>query len=234
MSEPLHDELRERFDAANEDLPLVAVLRGLEPADAGPIGRTLFDAGFRLLEVPLNSPDPFASVRTLRQLLPAAALVGAGTVRTPAQVATLASCGGEMVFMPHADVRVIRAAKEAGLVCVPGVATPTEAFAALDAGADALKLFPAGDLVTPGVVKAIRAVLPPDIRLLPFGGITPEGMQAYVDAGARSFGIGSALFKPGMSSAEVDRRARAFADAWARLRKPAPAPATRGVAAALS
>jgi 2-dehydro-3-deoxyphosphogalactonate aldolase len=209
--------LQERFAAANDRLPLVAVLRGMKPEEAQGVGTTLYEAGFRLIEVPLNSPNPFASVATLRRTLPSDALIGAGTVLTCLQVGELKACGGEMVFMPHADVDVIRAAKEAGLVCVPGVATPTEAFAALRAGADALKLFPAGALITPNVVKAIRVVLPQGTRLLPFGGITPDTVKAYMDVGANAFGIGGALYKPGMSCDEILQRARGFVAAWARL-----------------
>lgn len=217
--------LQQRFAAANDKLPLVAVLRGLTPAEAEAVGATLFGAGFRLIEVPLNSPDPFASVAILRRTVPADALIGGGTVLTRAQVGELRASGAEMIFMPHADVEVIGAAKEAGLLCIPGVATPTEAFAALRAGADALKLFPAGDLITPKVVKAIRVVLPEGTRLLPFGGITPETMQPYLDAGAKSFGVGTSLYKPGMPCDEILQRARAFVAAWSRLRQGAPLPA---------
>jgi 2-dehydro-3-deoxyphosphogalactonate aldolase len=208
--------LAERFAAAFGQLPLVAVLRGLKPDEAEAIGQGLFETGFRLIEVPLNSPDPFASISTLRRVLPATAMVGAGTVLGVDQVLQLKECGGEMVFMPHADLEVVRAAKAAGLQCVPGVATPTEAFAALKAGADALKLFP-GEMITPKVVKALRAVLPPGLRLLPFGGITPDSMQPYYDAGARAFGLGSALYTPGMSRNQVVGRAEGFVSAWKQL-----------------
>jgi 2-dehydro-3-deoxyphosphogalactonate aldolase len=209
--------LQSRFEAANEALPLVAVLRGLTPQDADAIGRTLYETGFRLLEIPLNSPDPLASVGAMRKALPTDALVGAGTVVTAEQVGEIRDRGGEMIFSPHLDVDVVRAAKAAELVCVPGVATPSEAFAALRAGADALKLFPAGDLITPRVVKAIRVVLPHGVRLMPFGGITPETMRPYAEAGAQAFGIGAALYKPGMSCDEVGRRASAFVAAWKAL-----------------
>ena len=151
-------------------------------------------------------------------MLPSTALVGAGTVLGIDQVLRLKECGGEMVFMPHADLDVVRAAKAGGLQCVPGVATPTEAFAALKAGADGLKLFP-GEMITPKVVKAIRAVLPPDVRLLPFGGITPDSLQPYYAAGARAFGLGSALYTPGMSRNQVVGRAQAFVTAWRQLER---------------
>ena len=201
--------LNERFAAANAALPLVAILRGIRPDEAEGIGRDLYAAGFRLIEVPLNSPDPFASIAAIRRALPADALVGAGTVLSIEQVWQLKDCGGELVVMPHADTAVIRAAKEAGLICTPGVVTPTEAFAALAAGADALKIFPA-ELVTPAILKAIRVVLPQGTRLLPVGGITPDNMQPYVDAGATGFGLGSALYKPGMTAEVVAEATRRF------------------------
>jgi 2-dehydro-3-deoxyphosphogalactonate aldolase len=208
--------LNERFAAANAALPLVAILRGIRPDEAEGIGRDLYAAGFRLIEVPLNSPDPFASIAAIRRALPADALVGAGTVLLIEQVWQLKDCGGELVVMPHADTAVIRAAKEAGLICTPGVVTPTEAFAALAAGADALKIFPA-ELVTPAILKAIRVVLPQGTRLLPVGGITPDNMQPYVDAGATGFGLGSALYKPGMTAEVVAEAARRFVAGWRAL-----------------
>ncbi len=146
-------------------------------------------------------------------------VIGAGTVLDPAAVAKLEAAGGQLVVMPHADPAVITAAKAMGLACVPGVATPTEAFAALAAGADALKLFPAENL-PPAVVKAMLAVLPKGTRLLPVGGIAPESMANYVAAGTAGFGLGSALYKPGMTPAEVADRAAAFVTAWRAL-KPA-------------
>lgn len=196
-----------------QPLPLVAILRGLTPQEAPAIGAALVDAGFRILEVPLNSPQPLASIALLAKALGDACLVGAGTVLTPRQVGDVADAGGRLIVMPHADVEVIATAHARGLRCMPGVATPTEAFAALRAGADALKLFPAEQLPPP-VLKAWRSVLPRGIGLLPVGGITPERMAAYRDAGATGFGIGSALYAPGASPAEVARRARAFIDAW--------------------
>jgi 2-dehydro-3-deoxyphosphogalactonate aldolase len=211
----------ERFAVALAALPLVAVLRGLQSEESGGIGRVLHDAGFRLIEVPLNSPKPFASITRLRESLPADTLVGAGTVTSPEQVVQLKECGGEMVFMPHSDPDVIRAAKSLGLLCIPGVATPTEAFAALAAGADGLKLFP-GEMITPKVVKAIRAVLPKGTLLLPFGGVTPETMRAYVEAGAGAFGLGSGIYTPGLREGEVAARARTFVEAWNALKAKIP------------
>jgi 2-dehydro-3-deoxyphosphogalactonate aldolase len=200
-----------------DPLPLIAILRGLTPREAVAVGEAIADAGFRMLEVPLNSPDPLESIRLLHERLGGRCLIGAGTVMTPAQVDDIAAAGGKLIVMPHADTQVIAAAKRAGMVCTPGVATPTEAFAALAAGADALKIFPA-EQVSPAVVKAWRAVLPRDLALLPVGGITPDNMQPYVVAGANGFGIGSALYAPGRDVADVGRRARAFAAAWSTVR----------------
>ena len=202
-----------RFDAAFAALPLVAILRGLRPERAVATASVLYDAGFRVIEVPLNSPDPFASIAAVRAALPADAVVGAGTVLDAASVAELARAGGELVVMPHADTAVIRAAVAAGLPCV---ATPTEAFAALAAGATALKLFPA-EMLGPPVLKALRAVLPAGTRLLPVGSIAPASMAPYVAAGAAGFGLGSALFTPAMADDEVSERAAAFCGAWAAL-----------------
>ena len=211
-------DLNARLDAAFATLPLVAILRGLTPAEAEPTADALYGAGFRLIEVPLNSPDPFTSIAAIRHRLPPDALVGAGTVLAAGQVERLAGIGADLVVMPHADTAVIRAAKSRGLVCVPGVATATEAFAARAAGADALKLFPA-EQITPAVVKALRAVLPPTLRLLPVGGITPETIRPYLAAGAAGFGLGSALYSPGLPAAEIGARARSFVEAWAALRE---------------
>jgi 2-dehydro-3-deoxyphosphogalactonate aldolase len=171
------------------------------------------EAGFRIIEVPLNSPDPLESIARLAKALPDDTLVGAGTVLDPADVGRIRDAGGRLIVMPHGDVEVIRRAKALDLVCTPGVFTPTEAFAALKAGADALKLFPA-EAMPPAIVKAWRAVLPPGTLLIPVGGIKPETMKPYVEASANGFGLGSALFSPQMSAAEVGRNARAFADAW--------------------
>lgn len=196
-----------------EPLPLIAILRGLRPDESVAIGSAIAEAGFRILEVPLNSPRPLESIRLLADALGDRCLIGAGTVLTVQAVTDVADAGGKVIVMPHADTRVIAAAKSACLFCVPGVSTPTEAFAALDAGADALKAFPA-ELITPPVLRAWRAILPPEVPLLPVGGIGPEGMAVYRRAGAAGFGIGSALYAPGRSVAEVADAARAFALAW--------------------
>jgi 2-dehydro-3-deoxyphosphogalactonate aldolase len=199
-----------------EPLPLVAILRGVRPEEVVAIGEELLEAGFRILEVPLNSPEPLESIAGLARAFGDRALVGAGTVLAPDEVAQIEEAGGRLVVMPHSDPAVVREAKRRGLVALPGVATPTEAFAALAAGADGLKLFPA-EMITPSVLKAMKAVLPKGARLFPVGGIAPDSMQAYVAAGAAGFGLGSALYKPGMTAAEVGTNACAFAEAWARL-----------------
>lgn len=202
-----------RFDAAFAALPLVAILRGVTPDEVVPIAEALYAAGLRLIEVPMNSPQALDSIARVVRRLPEDAIVGAGTVLSPSMVDAVQQAGGQLIVMPHSDTRVIAHAKARGLLCVPGAATPTEAFACVEAGADAVKLFPA-ELLTPTVVKALRAVLPKTLRLLPVGGITPDGMTAYRQAGAAGFGLGGALYAPGMDAEEVGRRARAFASAW--------------------
>jgi 2-dehydro-3-deoxyphosphogalactonate aldolase len=196
--------------------PLVAILRGIRPDEAVAIGEALLAAGIRTLGVPLNSPEPLKSIELLAARFTGRALVGAGTVLSEAAARDVAAAGGTLVVMPHSDTAVIRAAKSAGCLCLPGVATVTEAFAALAAGADGLKLFPAEQL-SPDVVKAWRAVLPTACGLFPVGGITPARMGDYVRAGASGFGIGGALYKPGKSATEVARDAGAFVAAWAAL-----------------
>jgi 2-dehydro-3-deoxyphosphogalactonate aldolase len=198
-------------------LPLVAILRGLKPENARAIGDALVEAGFGIIEVPLNSPEPFRSIEILAKAMPESVLVGAGTVLEPGAVDRVRDAGGRLIVMPHGEVEVVRRAKELGLACTPGVATPTEGFAALKAGADALKIFPA-ELIPPTVVKAWRAVLPKDTIVLPVGGIKPDSMKPYREAGADGFGLGSALFAPAMGADEVARNARAFASAWRELR----------------
>lgn len=197
---------------------LIAILRGLRPQEAQAIGKVLYDAGFRTLEVPLNSPQPYDSIRLLRDSLPADCLVGAGTVLTTEQVQQVKAAGGQVIVMPHSDANVLRAAKAAGLYLSPGVATPTEAFAALAEGADVLKMFPA-EQMGPAVVKAWLAVLPAGTLLIPVGGITPDNMQVFLDAGVSGFGLGSGLFKPGMSPQDVSVRAKAYVHAWSTRRQ---------------
>lgn len=201
------------LDTYLKDLPLIAILRGVTLDEIVPVGRALYDAGFRVIEIPLNSPQPFDSIRRLTAELGDDCLIGAGTVLTEAQVAEVDAAGGRLIVSPNANLAVIRASKAAGLVSAPGVATPSEGFAALDAGADSLKLFPAEQL-GPAVVKAWRAVFPKELALLPVGGITPDNMGPYVAAGANGFGLGSALYKPGLSAAQVSANAQAFAAGW--------------------
>ena len=203
-----------RFHAAMAKLPLVAILRGLTPAEATDVAAALLEQDFAFIEIPLNSPEPLVSIAAVRRMAPARVLVGAGTVLTVAEVEAVKQAGGDLIVTPNANTQVITRAKALGLVCLPGAATPSEAFAALGAGADAVKAFPA-EMITPAVVKAWRAVLPAPI--LPVGGITPDNMGPYVKAGAAGFGLGSALYKPGDSAAAVRQKAATFRAAWTAL-----------------
>ncbi|MRD46499.1 2-dehydro-3-deoxy-6-phosphogalactonate aldolase [Caenimonas koreensis DSM 17982] len=202
-----------RFDKAMQDLPLVAILRGLQPAEAADIGTALVASGWRLIEVPLNSPDPLKSIATLASQFPNA-LIGAGTVLDAQQVRDVHAAGGQLIVAPNFNAEVAAEATRMGLLYVPGVMTPTEAFAALAAGAHALKLFPA-EMISPTAVKAMRAVLLVEAKLIPVGGIHVRNMAEYRAAGASGFGIGSSLFKPGMTAAQVQRQALEFKSAWA-------------------
>ncbi|GLK83433.1 2-dehydro-3-deoxy-6-phosphogalactonate aldolase [Ancylobacter defluvii] len=198
------------------EFPLIAILRGVKPQEAVAIGEALVEAGFRIIEVPLNSPEPMQSIEALARRFPDV-LIGAGTVLDPADADRVKQAGGELILMPHSDPAVIARAKALGQSCVPGVATPTEAFAALKAGADALKMFPA-EMLPPPVVKAWGAILPASTVLLPVGGVTPERLKPYWQAGARGFGLGSALYAPGLTASEVARNAQAFVAAAAELK----------------
>lgn len=195
--------------AAFEACPLIAILRGVTPADAAEHGQALYEAGFRIVEVPLNSPQPFDSIAAIRKALPADAIVGAGTVLHASFVHDVKSAGGELIVMPHSDAEVVAAAKARGLACAPGVATPNEAFLALKNGADVLKMFPAEQLGCQ-VVKAWRAVIAAEVPLVPVGGITPDNMGPFLTAGANGFGLGSALYKPGQNVAATASHARAY------------------------
>lgn len=193
--------------------PLIAILRGVTPDEVVAIGGVLVEAGFRLIEVPLNSPDPIESIRRLATALGDQATVGGGTVLSCTDVAAVAAAGGSLVVSPNMDPAVIVATRAAGMLSGPGVCTPTEAFAAIEAGADFLKLFPAEQL-GPAVLKAWRAVLPQEMPLVPVGGITPESIVSWRAAGADGFGLGSALYKPGMTPGAVRRAAESFVAAW--------------------
>jgi 2-dehydro-3-deoxyphosphogalactonate aldolase len=198
-----------QFDAALQRCPLIAILRGVAPDEVVAIGEALIDAGFTLIEVPLNSPEPLASIELLAKAFSDRAVIGAGTVLRTVEVAAVQSAGGTMIISPNTNIEVIAATARAGLVSLPGAATPSEAFAALDAGATALKLFPA-EGSSPTVLKAVRAVLPSDVRVLPVGGITADNLTPWLKAGAAGFGLGSALYKPGRTPAEVAAEARRF------------------------
>jgi len=199
-----------------DPLPLIAVLRGITPEEIPAISGALIAEGFRVLEVPLNSPRPFESIRLLANASGNHCLVGAGTVLDVADVARVRDAGGKVIVMPHADTAVIREAKALGMVCVPGVATPTEAFAALAAGADGLKMFPA-EALPPGALKAWRAVLPRAALVFAVGGMRPDNMGAYWAAGASGFGTGSNLYAPGARVADVRAAAAAYAAGFRAL-----------------
>ena len=208
----------EQWQDALKTLPLVAILRGLRPSEALDIGEVLVEAGFRIVEVPLNSPDPFDSIKLLAQSLSKRAIVGAGTVLTVADVETLHAVGGQICISPNANPDVIRRAKALGLISFPAFFTATEAFSAIDAGADAIKLFPAELAGTTGL-KAMKAVLPKTVPVFPVGGVNPDNMKDFIEAGAAGFGIGSAVFKPGDTPEIVYKKARAFVEGWEAIHK---------------
>lgn len=201
------------FETAFARCPLVAILRGVRPDEVEAIGEQLVDAGFTLIEVPMNSPDPFDSIARLARRFAGRALVGAGTVLTVDQVAQVRDAGGQLIISPNSDVAVIGATVRAGMVSMPGFFTPTEAFAAIAAGASALKLFPA-EAAAPAVLKAQRAVLPGALPILVVGGISPANMTPWRQVGANGFGLGSALYKVGSTAEQVGEAARAFVAAW--------------------
>ena len=204
--------LLSKFNAHMDQLPLVAILRGLKPEEALDMGHAIVNSGFHILEVPLNSPDPLRSIQILAEAFPNA-LIGAGTVTTAQQVRDIKSVGGQLIISPHLDDNVVCEAVNLGLISLPGVATPSEAFKAIALGAHGLKLFPA-EMISPAVVKSMRAVLPSHVRLVPVGGIGTHNMADYRKSGASGFGIGSALYAPGKSAQTVGESAAAFVKAW--------------------
>ena len=206
---------RQLFDRYFDQCPLIAIIRGVTPGDAAATGRALFDGGIRIVEVPLNSPDPLASIECIASELGDEALVGAGTVLDAADVSRVRDSGGRIVVSPNTNPAVIKATVAAGLVSCPGYFTPSEAFEALEAGATALKLFPA-EAAAPGVLKAQRAVLPKAVPLVVVGGVSPESMRGWIDAGADGFGLGSGVYRPGQEAAETLGNARAYVEALPR------------------
>ena len=196
--------------------PLVAIIRGVTPDEVVAVGEALLAAGIGIIEVPLNSPDPIESIRRLSAAVGNRALIGAGTVLRVEQVHDVKAAGGRLIVSPNTNVAVIAASVAAGLVSAPGIFTPTEAFAAIEAGATALKLFPA-EAASPAVVKAQRAVLPRNVPLLIVGGVGPDTMAPWLAAGADGFGLGSGIFRPGQSATEVGAQARAYVAAFSSI-----------------
>lgn len=198
------------------DVPLIAILRGIQNHEVVEYGHALYQQGFRCIEVPLNSPNAIESIRLLVDALPADCLLGAGTVMTTEQVEQVHAVGGRLIVMPHADVAIVKHAKSLGMQAAPGVATLTEAFAALAAGADAIKCFPS-ESVPPSVLKAWRSVLPAHVICLPVGGVAPTSMKSYLDVGANGFGLGSNLYRAGDSIETLRSNAQAYLAAWRNL-----------------
>ena len=197
------------FFSAIEKHPLIAILRGIKPTEVVDVAEILIEKDFKIIEIPLNSPDPIRSIELLTHYFENHAIIGAGTVLDEASIRSIAEAGAKLVVMPNGNGIVVKAAKDRGLIAIPGIATPTEAFAMIEAGADALKLFPA-EGIPPIALKAMKAVLPSTIPILPVGGITPEKMNDYQKAGAIGFGLGSALYKPGMPLRDIRNNADAF------------------------
>ena len=199
----------EQFQARFSECPLVAILRGVTPNEIEAIGEALVDSGIRIMEVPLNSPDPLVSIARLSARMGSRATVGAGTVLNVEDVAAIRAAGGELVVSPCTDARVIAATVAAGMVSCPGFFTPSEAFRAIGAGAHALKFFPA-EAAHPGVLRAQRTVLPEGIPVLVVGGVAPDAMRQWLDSGADGFGLGSGIYRPGQTPAETRTKARSY------------------------
>ena len=201
--------LTEKFHRNMKTFPCVAILRGLDPSNALDIGKTLMDNGFRIIEVPLNSPEPYKSIEILAKAYGEDAIIGAGTVLNTQAVTDVQNAGGEIIVSPNMNASVIQETKSRGMLSAPGVQTTTEAFAAIEAGADAIKFFP-GEAITPKIFKAMKAVLPPHVPTLIVGGVQPGSMEGYLNVGASGFGIGSGVFKAGDKAADVETKAMAF------------------------
>ena len=197
------------FFSVIEKHPLIAILRGVKPTEVVDVAEILIEKDFKIIEIPLNSPDPIRSIELLTHYFENHAIIGAGTVLDEASIRSIAEAGAKLIVMPNGNDIVVKAAKDRGLIAIPGIATPSEAFAMIEAGADALKLFPA-EGIPPRVLKAMKAVLPSTVPILPVGGITPEKMNDYLKAGAIGFGLGSALYKPGMTLRDIRKNAEAF------------------------
>ena len=197
------------FFSVIEKHPLIAILRGIKPTEVVDVAEILIEKDFKIIEIPLNSPDPIRSIELLTHYFENHAIIGAGTVLDEASIRSIAEAGAKLIVMPNGNGIVVKAAKDRGLIAIPGIATPSEAFAMIEAGADALKLFPA-EGIPPSVLKAMKAVLPSIVPILPVGGITPEKMNDYLKAGAIGFGLGSALYKPGMTLRDIRKNAEAF------------------------
>ncbi len=203
-----------KFDEWVGRLPLIAILRGVQPREVEAVGDALVGAGFGMIEVPMNSPEPFESIEILSRKFAPDMIIGAGTVFTTTQIDQVQQAGGNLIVMPHGDLELVSYAKKLGLTCIPGASTPTEAFSVLNAGADGVKIFPA-EAIPPKVLKAWRAVMPTETyRLFPVGGISPETLGGYLKAGATGFGLGSALYRPGASPEETRAAAEAFIRAY--------------------
>ena len=204
----------DQFETSFAECPLIAILRGVRPDEVEAIGGALIDGGVRIIEVPLNSPDPLDSIARLSARFEGRALIGAGTVLSVDQVERVRAVGGQLIVSPSTNIAVIAASVAAGMVSCPGFFTPSEAFAAIDAGAHALKLFPA-EAASPAVLRAQRAVLPTALRLIVVGGIGPEMMAPWFAAGANGFGLGSGIYRPGDTPADALDKARAYQAALA-------------------
>ena len=203
---------RDRFSELFTTMPLIAILRGVTPADSQDIVGTIIEAGIKIIEIPLNSPEPFAGIEKAAKKFSRDAIIGAGTVLTPEDVERVAAAGGELIVSPNFDSAVVRKSKMLGLVSVPGVMTPSEAFAAVSAGADVLKFFP-GELLALPVIRAYAAVLPKHVPIVLVGGVLAESIKTFANSPVSGFGVGSSLYKPAMSASEVGARAKSFVEA---------------------